>query len=70
MVKKAVGILNKMAAAVVPGKKQQPVKKQEMRLCPHCGHSMAKTRTFCSHCQQFKNGYSELIRPVQGQFHH
>ena len=70
MVKKAVGVINQMCAVVLPSKKQQLAKKQEIRLCPHCGHSMAKTRMFCSNCQQFKNGNGGLIRPVQGQFHH
>ena len=67
MVKKAVGAINEMLCAIVlPVKKQKP-DKQEIRLCPHCGHSMAKTRMFCSNCQQFKNGHGG---PVQDQFHY
>lgn len=69
MVKKAGRAISHVIAMVSTGKKR-PVKQQETRMCPHCGNSMAKTRNFCPHCQNFRNGHSELIRPIQGQFHY
>lgn len=66
--RKKQSAVTRMVARLLPDKKE--VKKQETFLCPHCGNSMAKTRNFCPHCQNFRNGHSELIRPVQGQFHY
>lgn len=55
--------------ATVLSSNKKIVKNQETLLCPRCGISMSRTKNFCPHCRNFRNGNSELIRSTKGQFH-